>query len=165
MTSDHSFDIVSKVDLQELRNAVQQAQKEIANRFDFKGTSASLQFEEETGTMKLTADHSMQIKSVTDILETKMVKRGVSLNAFAWKEPEQLPSGGLKQQAALQQGLSSEKAKEIIQVIKDLRLKVQSRIDGEKLRVSAKQIDDLQTVIQSVKSKNFGVPILVENYR
>ncbi len=165
MADDHSFDIVSKVDLQELRNAVQQAQKEIATRFDFKGSSASIAFDEENSILKITADHSMQLKSVQDILDTKMVKRGVSLKAFTWKEPEQLPSGSVKQQATLQQGLSSDKAKEIIKVIKDLKLKVQPRIDGDKIRVASKQLDDLQTVIQSVKAKNFDVPLLMENYR
>ena len=165
MADDHSFDIVSKVDLQELRNAIQQAQREIATRFDFKGSSASVVFDEENSVLKITADHSMQLKSVQDILDTKMVKRGVPLKAFSWKEPEQLPSGSVKQQATLQQGISSEKAKEIIKVIKDLNLKVQPRIDGDKIRVAGKQLDDLQTVIQSVKAKNFDVPLLMENYR
>ncbi|MCM8794446.1 MAG: YajQ family cyclic di-GMP-binding protein [Candidatus Omnitrophica bacterium] len=165
MGQDHSFDFVSKVDMQELRNAIQQAQKEIATRFDFKGTSAGINFDESTGQVKITADHSMQIKSVVDVLETKMVKRGVSLKAFSWKEPEQLPSGTMKQQASLQQGLSSEKAKEIVKAIKELNLKVQPRIDGEKVRVSGRQLDDLQAVIQSLKGKDFGVPLQTENYR
>ncbi len=165
MAQDHSFDIVSKVDLQELRNAVQQAQKEIATRFDFKGSSAGITFEENPPLLKLTADHSMQLKSVVDVLETRMAKRGVPLNAFTWKEPEQLPSGHVKQQAALQQGLSSEKAKEIIQVIKGSGLKVQPRIEGDKVRVAGRQLDDLQAVIQSLKEKEFGVPLQWENYR
>ena len=107
----------------------------------------------------------MQLQSVQDILETKMVKRGVSLHAFSWKEPEQLPSGSVKRQASLQQGLTSEKAKEIIKVIKELNIKIQSRIDGDKVRVSGKQLDDLQSVIQTLKSKNFAVPVQFENYR
>lgn len=165
MAQDHSFDFVSKVNLQELRNALQQAQKELQTRFDFKGSSASIAFEESSGVLKLTADHSMQLKSVQDILETKMVKRGVSLRSFVWKEPEQLPSGGVKQQATLQQGLLSEKAKEIVKAIKYLGLKVQPRIEGDSVRISGRQIDDLQTVIQSLKAKDFGVPLQVENYR
>lgn len=165
MAKDHSFDLVSKVSLQELRNAIQQAQKEIGTRFDFKGSSASIQFEESSSTLKLTADHSMQLKSVVDLLETKMAKRGVPLKAFAWKEPEELPSGGVKQQATLQQGIPSEKAKEIVKAVKGFGLKVEARIEGDSVRVSARQIDDLQTVIQSIQGKDFGVPIQAENYR
>ena len=166
MAQEHSFDIVSKVNLQELRNAVQQAQKEIATRFDFKNTSASIQFSEETpSALKLTADHLGQLKSVIDVLETKLVKRGVSLKAFAWKEPQGLPSGSVKQQASLQQGIPSEKAREIVKAVKELGLKIQSRIEGDSVRVVAKQIDDLQTVIHSLKEKNLDLPIQIENYR
>ena len=165
MAQDHSFDIVSKVDLQELRNAIQQAQKEISTRFDFKGSSASVAFEESPPSLKLTADHTMQLKSVADVMEGKLAKRGVPLKAFLWKDPEQLPSGSMKQQALLQQGLASEKAKEIVKTIKELGLKVQSRIEGDAVRVVGRQIDDLQVVIQSLKGKDFGIPFQVENYR
>ncbi len=165
MGKEHSFDLVSKVDLQELRNAIQQAQKEVLNRFDFKGTSASLAFEESPPVLKLTADHEMQLKSLVDVLETKMVKRGVPLNAFDWKPSERLPSGNMKQQAHLRQGLPSEKAKEIVKAIKELGLKAQPRIDGDSIRVTAQQIDDLQVIIQAIKGKNFDVPLQVENYR
>ncbi len=165
MAQDHSFDIVSKVNLQELRNAVQQAQKELGTRFDFKGSSASIVFDEVSSTLKLTADHSMQLKSVIDVLETKMAKRSVPLRAFAWKEPENLPSGSIKQQATLQQGIPSEKAKEIVKTVKDLGLKVQPRIEGDSVRVSGRQLDDLQSVIQALKAKDFGVPLQMENYR
>lgn len=165
MGDEHSFDIVSKVNLQELHNAVNQAQKEIANRFDFKGTSASLAFEEKPPTLKLTADHSMQMKSIVDLLEMKLVKRSVSPRALAWRDPEQLPSGGIKQQAAVQVGLPSEKAREIVKAVKEMNPKVQPRIDGDSVRVSGRQIDDLQTVIQALKGKDFGIPVQVENYR
>lgn len=165
MAQDHSFDIVSKVNLQELRNAIQQAQKEIGTRFDFRGTSASLQFEESVGVIKAAGDHQAQLNSVLDVLHSKLAKRGVPVNAFAWKAAEQLPSGGMKRQASLQQGLASDKAREIVVLIKGLGLKVQPRIDGDAVRVSGKQIDDLQAAIQSLKSKDFGVPLQVENYR
>ena len=165
MPQDHSFDIVSKVNLQELRNAIQQAQKEISTRFDFRGTSASLEFEETAGLMKAAGDHQAQLGSVIDVLQSKLAKRGVPVNAFAWKAAEQLPSGGMKRQAALQQGLASDKAKEILALIKGLGLKVQPRIDGDAVRVSGRQLDDLQAVIQAVKAKDFGVPLQVENYR
>ena len=165
MPSEHSFDVVSKVNLQELRNSVQQAQKEVVTRFDFKGTSAGLDWEESSGTLKLTADHDVQMKSVIDLVQTKMVKRGVSVLSFTWKDLEQLPSGHVKQQASLQQGLSSEKAKEVVKVIKDLGLKIQPRIDGESVRVVGKQLDDLQAAMQALKAKDFGAPLQFENYR
>ena len=165
MAQEHSCDIVSKVDLQELRNAIQQAQKEIGTRFDFRGTSANLVFEEAAGLIKVAADHQAQLRSVRDVLEGKLAKRGVSLKAFAWNEPEQLPSGGMKPQAALQQGLSGEQAKEITKTIKALNLKVQPRIEGDAVRVAGKQIDDLQAVIRAIHAKDLGVAIQIENYR
>ncbi|MBI3333294.1 MAG: YajQ family cyclic di-GMP-binding protein [Candidatus Omnitrophica bacterium] len=165
MGQDHSFDIVSKVNLQELKNALAQAQKEILTRFDFKGSQASVNFEESPPVLKLTADHEMQLKSVADLLEAKLVKRAVPLNAFSWKEPQTLPSGMVKQQAALNQGIPSEKAKEIVKAVKETGLKVQARIEGDSVRVAGRQIDDLQAVIQSLKGKEFGIPIQVENYR
>ena len=165
MAQDHSFDIVSKVNLQELRNAIQQAHKEVATRFDFQGSHASVVFDESPAMVKLTADHGAQLNSVVDVVETKLAKRGVSLKAFIWQEPEQLPSGGAKQQASVQQGISSEKTREVVKFIKDLGLKVQPRIEGDVVRVVAKQIDDLQAVILALRAKDFGIAIQVENYR
>ncbi len=165
MSKDHSFDVVSKTNLQELKNALQMAQKEIQTRFDFKGSSASVNFEEGANTVKLTADHSVQLHSVVDLLQNKLVRRGISLKAFDWKEPEQLPSGGAKQQAVLQQGLSSEKARELSKAVKGLGIKVEARIEGDSVRVSAKQIDDLQAVMQALQAKDFGIPLQFENYR
>ena len=165
MAQEHSVDIVSKVNLQELRNAIQQAQKELGTRFDFRGTSASILFEEDPPALKVTADHQAQLHSVLDVVESKLAKRGVPLKAFAWKAPESLPSGGMKQQASLQQGLSSEHARQITKTIKALGLNVQPRIDGDAVRVAGKQIDELQAVIQALKAKDFGVPIQAENYR
>ena len=166
MAKDHSFDIVSRVNLQELRNAVQMAQKEIQNRFDFKGSRAGVTFfEEDPPSLKLTADHRMQLKSVVDLLQDKLGRRGVSIRAFDWKEPEELPAGGAKQQALLQQGISSEKAREIVKAVKGLGLKVEAKIEGDSVRVYARQIDDLQAVMQALKGKELGVPVQFENYR
>ena len=165
MPQDHSYDVVSKVNAQELRNAIQQAEKEIATRFDFRNSSASVDYDEASSSLKISGDHHGQLRSVKDVVEMKMVKRGVPANAFTWNEPEQLPSGTMKQQAQLQQGLSSEKAKEVVKVIKDLSLKVQPRIDGDSVRVTARQIDDLQSTMQALKAKDFGIPIQFENYR
>lgn len=166
MPKDHSFDIVSRVNLQELKNAVQMAQKELQTRFDFKESSASAVLTEETPiTLKLTADHVMQLKSVRDVLQDKLGRRGVSLRSFDWKEPEELPAGGAKQQAVLQQGLSSEKAREVVKTVKGLGLKVDPKIEADSVRVYARQIDDLQAVIQGLKDKDMGVPLQYENYR
>ena len=165
MPDDHSFDFVSKVNLQELRNAVSQAQKEILTRFDFKGSRARIDFDEPNGTLKMAADHSVQLKSVADVLETKLAKRGVSLQSLTWSPVEELPGGGAKRQATLQQGISSEKAKELVKTIKEIGLKVQARIEGDKVRVSGRQLDDLQVVMQAVREKDFGLPLQAENYR
>ena len=165
MAKDHSFDIVSKVDLQELKNALQMAQKEIQTRFDFKGSSAGVLFEEDPPALKLTADHTVQLKSVVDVLQGKLVKRGVPLKAFEWKEPEHLPAGGAKQQVVLQQGLSSEKAREVVKAVKGIGPKVEARIEGDSVRVTARQIDDLQEIIQGLRQKEMGVPLQFENFR
>lgn len=165
MAKDHSFDIVSKVSVQEVRNAVQMAQKEIATRYDFKGSKAGADFDESGAVFKLTGDHEAQINSVRDVLAGKLAKRGVPLQALVWEDLEKLPSGGVKQTCKLEQGLSGDKAKQVTKAIKEMKLKVQARIEGETVRVSAKQIDDLQRVMQAIKSKDFGLPIQVENYR
>ena len=165
MAQEHCFDIVSKVNLQEVRNAVNMAQKEITTRFDFRASRAGVVFEESPVVMKLTADHQAQLNSVKEVIDGKLAKRGVSLKAFVWKDPEPLPSGGMKRQASLQQGLSSDQARAIAAFIKQLGLKVQPRIEGDTVRVAAKQIDDLQAIIQALKTKEFGVPIQVDNYR
>lgn len=165
MASEHCFDVVSKVNLQEVRNAIAQAQKEIGTRFDFRGSQASVEFEESGGLLKITADHQAQLRSVVDVVNGKLAKRGVPLKAFVWGQPESLPSGSMKQQATLQQGFTSEQAKAVTKAVKDLGLKVQPRIDGDAVRVSGKQLDELQAVIQALRAKEFGAPLQFENYR
>lgn len=165
MAAEHSVDVVSKVNLQEVRNAIQQAHKEIATRFDFRGSSASVTFEEAPAVLKVTGDHQAQLRSVVELVEGKLAKREVPLKAFAWNPPESLPGGSMKRQATLQQGLSSDKARAITKAIKDLGIKVQARIDGDSVRVASKQIDALQEVIQALKQRDFGFPLQVENYR
>ena len=165
MAQEHSVDLVSRVNLQELRNAVVQAQKEIGTRFDFRGSSASATLEEPSLLIKVTADDVAQLRSVKEVLHGKLAKRGVAVNALAWKDAEQLPSGGMKQQAQVQQGLTTEQARAITKHIKALGLKVQPRIEGDTVRVVGKQIDDLQAVIRAVNGKDFGGPIQIDNYR
>jgi len=154
MAKDHSFDIVSKVNLQEVRNAIQMAHREISTRYDFKGSNASVTLTESPPSLELTADHEAQLRSVLDVVEFKLTKRNVPLKAFAWQSSEPLPSGGIKRRATLQQGLSQDNARAIIKAVKGLGLKVQMRIDGDSVRVSAKQIDDLQVVISTLKDKD-----------
>ena len=165
MAQEHTFNVVSRVNLQEVRNALQQAQKEIATRFDFKGSSAGADFDEAAGALKVTADHRAQLASVVDLVETKLAKRSVLPKVFVWGQPEQLPSGSMKQAATLQQGLSSEQARAIAKAVKELGLKVQPRIEADAVRVSGKQLDELQTVIGALKARDFGVPLQFENYR
>ena len=165
MAQDHSFDIVSKVDIQEVRNAVQMSLKEIAQRYDFKGTSAGVTLEEKPLQLVLTADHDLQLENVRDLVLTKMAKRGVSMKAFKSEEKEPAPGGKLRRKVTIQQGISQEQAKAISQAIRALGLKVQPRIEGDKVKISARQIDDLQTVINSLQQKDFGTAIQVENYR
>ena len=165
MAQDHTFDIVSKVNLQEVRNAVQIAQKEIGTRFDFRGTSAALDYDEQAGQFQLAADHDMQLRSVMDVLTGKLAKRGVSLKSLGVDPMEQTPSGHVKQAVRLQQGIPIEKAKEIVRVIKDLGLKVQPRIEADQVRVTGRQIDDLQTAMTALRARDFGLPLQFENYR
>ncbi len=165
MPQDHSFDIVSKVNVQEVRNAVQMSLKEIATRYDFKGTNAGVNLEEKPLGLILTADHEMQLKNIIDLVLTKMAKRGVSMKSFKFEEVGKVSGGILQQRLTVQQGLSQEQAKAIVQAIKALELKVQPRIDGDCIRVLGRQIDDLQTVIKTLQGKDFGTAIQVENYR
>ena len=165
MPQDHSFDIVSKVNFSELGNAVLMAQKEIATRFDFRGSSAGVRFEPEPPLVKIAGDHEAQLRGVREVVEGKLAKRGIIPTVLAWANPELLPSGGLKQQAPVQHGIPSEKAKEIVKLIKELPLKAQPRIDGDSVRVSGKQLDELQVVIQAVRKRDFGLPLQFENYR
>ncbi len=165
MPSEHSFDIVSKVDLQEVRNAVTMAQKEISQRFDFRGSGAKLDLDDKAWECKLEADNDYQLKSLTDVLLLKLTKRGISPRALRHGTVETTPGGTLKQVLTLQQGIPQEKAKEIVRLIKETKLKVQAQIQGDEVRVTAKQIDDLQAVIALVTAKDFGIDMQFINYR
>ena len=165
MPQDHSFDFVSKINLQEARNAVQQAHKEIGTRFDFRGSRAAVEFDEAGLTLEIRGDHQAQLNSVRDVLEGKLSKRGVSLKSLSWKPAEQSPTGAMRQADAFQNGLPSEKAKELTKAIRDLGLKVQPRQEGDLVRVASKQLDELQAVIRAISAKDFGLPLQAENYR
>ena len=160
-----SFDIVSEADLQEVDNAVNQAKKELAQRFDFKGSKASIDYNRTEKKITLVADNDFKLTSLKDILESKLAKRGVSIKFLTFKDPEQVFGGCLQQVADLASGIPQDKAKELVKAIKALGLKVQPQIEGEKVRVVSPKKDDLQTVILHVKKMDFPVALTFCNYR
>jgi hypothetical protein len=165
MADEHTFDIVSKVDLQEVSNAVQQAVKEISQRFDFKGSKSSIDLSKEKAEITLVADDDYKLKSLTEILKAKLVKRNVSLKTLNFGNLEKAAGDTLRQLVSLQQGLSPERAKDITKLIKETKLKVQTEIQKDQVRVRAKKIDDLQALIKMLKEKDFDFHIEFINYR
>jgi uncharacterized protein YajQ (UPF0234 family) len=163
MANLNSFDIVSKTDLQEVKNAVDQASKELAQRFDFKGSKSRITLE---GTdLIVLSDDEYKLKSVQDILQSKLVKRGVSLKALSYGAVEEALGGTVRQKITLQQGISSEKAKEIAKAIRDAKFKAQTQIQGDQVRVLSKDKDELQAVIAFLKGQDFNLPLQFTNFR
>jgi uncharacterized protein YajQ (UPF0234 family) len=165
MADANSFDVVSKVDMQEVKNALDQALKEIRQRFDFKGTRTEVMLKEKESELVIVSDDEYKLKSVVDIVKAKLIKRNVSVRAFTFGPVEPALGGTVRQVAKIQNGLSSEKAKEIAKVIKDGKLKVQAQIQGEQVRVQGKSKDELQAAIALLKSKDFGIDLQYVNYR
>lgn len=163
MASDNSFDIVSDVDFMEASNAVQQAMKEIRQRFDFKGSVSDIALEKET--LTLHSDDESRLKAVIDILTGKLVKRGVSLKALEYGKIEPAAKGTVRQVVTIRKGIPSEKAKEIVKFIKSTGIRVQAQIQEAQVRVSGKNRDDLQAIIQRVKGQDFGLDLQFTNYR
>ena len=165
MSSESSFDVVSDVDLQEVDNAINQTVKEVKTRFDFKGTKCSVDFNRTDKKINLLADNEMKLNDLKDILSTKLAKRSVSQKAIKYLAEEKAFEGTIRQQAEIIQGLPQETAKEIVRIIKDLKLKVQASIQGEKVRISSKSKDDLQTIIQRLRASNMPVALQFVNFR
>ncbi|HYO61284.1 MAG TPA: YajQ family cyclic di-GMP-binding protein [Actinomycetota bacterium] len=167
MAKDASFDVVSEVDLQEVRNAVDQARREIGQRFDFKNTGSEIDLAEEGGTPVLTirSNTDGKVKEVVRVLEEKLVKRQVALKALDKGEIEPAAGGTARQEIKINQGISTEKAKQIVKFVKDKKLKAQVSVQGDQVRVSSKSRDILQDVIQSLKDEDFGIPLQFTNYR
>jgi uncharacterized protein YajQ (UPF0234 family) len=165
MADQNSFDVVSKVEMQEVKNAVDQTLKEIQQRFDFKGTKTALTLNEKEAELTMVSDDEYKLKSVLDILRTKLIKRQVSVKAFNFGTVEPALGGTVRQDAKIQNGLTTEKAKEIAQAVRDSKLKVQTQIQGDQLRVQSKSRDELQAVIGLLKTKDFGVDLQYLNYR
>jgi uncharacterized protein YajQ (UPF0234 family) len=161
--SDPSFDVVSLVNLPEVGNAVAQAQKEIVQRFDLKGTAAGLSL---SGTeLTLTANDEFGLRAVNDLLQSKLVKRNVPLKALAYGAIQPAAKGTVRQVVTIQQGIAVEKAREIVKAIKDAKLKVQVAIQGDQVRVTGKKKDDLQAVISHLRAGDFGLPLQFTNFR
>jgi len=165
MADQNSFDVVSKVDMQEVKNAIDQALKEIHQRFDFKGTKTELTLKEKENELVLVSDDEYKLKSVADILKARLIKRSVSVKAFTFGTVEPALGGTVRQTAKIQNGLTTEKAKEIVKEIKEGKFKAQAQIQGDQLRVQSKSRDELQAVIAFLKGKDFGVDLQYINYR
>lgn len=158
-----SFDIVSEIDQQEIKNAVGQAEKELLTRYDLKGSNSKIEIGDNELTVS-TADE-YKLKAVRDVLESKLVKRGISLKALTYKEPESALGGTARQKIALQQGIPIEKSREIVKLIKETKLKVQAAINGEKLRVTGKSRDDLQAVIAMLRASKLDIDMQFTNFK
>ena len=157
-----SFDVVSEVDLHELSNAVDQCNREVSTRFDFKGSDATV--EQNEGELTLHAQNEFQLQQMMDILQAKMVKRGVDIGSLDIAEPE-TANMRARQKVTVRQGVDKELAKKIIKVIKDSKLKVQTAIQGEQIRVTGKKRDDLQDVIALLREQKLGLPLQYTNFR
>lgn len=158
-----SFDIVSEVNMQEVQNAVDQAMREITTRFDFKGSKSKITQDKDG--LHLLSDDEFKMKSVVDVLKSKLIKRGVDLKSVEFGKIEPGPDGLTKCLAKIIAGIPQEKAKEIVKVVKDSQIKVQASIQGEQVRITGKKKDDLQQVIQLLRTANFPLPLQFKNFR
>ncbi len=167
MAKDSSFDVVSEVDPQEVRNAVDQAQREISQRFDFKGTNSSIDMGEESGNIDITikSNTDQKVKDVVKVLEEKLVKRKIALKALQHGEIQPAAGGTARQTLTLNQGIATEKAKEIVKFIKDMKIKAQASIQGDQVRISSKSKDTLQDIMGQLKEHDFGIALQFTNYR
>jgi uncharacterized protein YajQ (UPF0234 family) len=163
MAKDNSFDIVSKTDYAEVTNAINQAMKEVSQRFDFKGSKAAVELQDKD--LLLTAEDETKLRNLNDIFQSKLVKRGISLKALDYQKVEPAAGGTVRQLVKIQQGIPIEKAKEVVKFIKDSKMKVQAAIQGETVRISGKDRDTLQHVIAELKGKDFGIDMTFDNYR
>ena len=159
----NSFDIVSKTDYAEVNNALDQTRRELSQRFDFKGSKVLVTVQDKD--IVISAEDDTKLKNLNDIMQTKLVRRGVSLEALSYEPKEPAAGGTIRQIVKIQQGIPQDKAKEIVKFIKKLKLKVQASIQGDSVRVSGKKRDDLQSVMGQLKKKGFGIDMKFDNYR
>jgi uncharacterized protein YajQ (UPF0234 family) len=163
MAKDNSFDVVSKTSYSEIDNAINQTRKELSQRFDFKGSKALVSLHEKD--LIISAEDDTKLKNLNDVLQSKLVRRGVSLKALHYEPKEPAAGGTVRQIVKIQQGIPQDNAKEIVKFIKTLKMKVQASIQGELVRISGKKRDDLQTVMNELKKKDFGIDMQFDNYR
>ena len=162
---DNSFDVVSKIEIPEVHNAVQQAVKEIHQRYDLKDSKSNIELNEKDHKIVLTSADDFKLKAVVDILQSKLVKRNVPLKGLSYGEIIPAAGSTVKQEITLQQGIAIEKAREIVKTVKDSKLKVQASIQGDFVRIAGKDRDTLQSVIQLLRAKDFGIDMQFINYR
>jgi hypothetical protein len=160
-----SFDVVSEVDRMEVKNAVDQALKELATRFDFKGATATITLDPKTGSVLLAIDDGARLKGLREIVIAKLAKRGVDLRNVEQKDADISPLGHSRQELAIKQGIDGDKAKEVTRFIKDLGIKVQASLQDRKIRVTGAKRDDLQKVIAALRAKDFDVALAFTNFR
>lgn len=165
MADSFSFDIVSEVDLQEVDNAVNQARKEIAQRYDFKGSKSAIDLNVKERTIALLSDDDFKIRSVLDVLQSKLIKRNVPVKALSYSAVEPAAGGSVRQQITLRVGIDKENAKRIVKMIKETRLKVQAQIMDDQVRVSGKVKDDLQSIMTMLRQADLDFAIQFTNYR
>lgn len=163
MAQQNSFDIVSEVDRAEVTNAINQTVKEVRQRFDFKGSAATVALE--ANELVLTAEDETKLRNMNDIFQQKLVRRGVPLKALGYGAVEPAAGGTVRQRVQIQQGIPQDKAKEVVKFIKDSKAKVQASIQGDIVRVAGKDRDTLQAVIANLKQKDFGIDMQFSNYR
>ena len=163
MAGENSFDIACKIDMQEVTNALDQARREIETRYDLKGSKNEVKQEKHDITVSAVDD--MKLKAVVDILQSRLHKRGVPLKALTYGNVEDAAGGAKRQKITLQQGIPIDKAKEIVRLIKDSKVKVQASINEDKVRVAGKNRDDLQKIIAMVREKDLGIAMSFDNYR
>lgn len=166
MAATYSFDVTSTIEIPEVDNAVNQARKEIGQRFDFKGSIAAIDFDQKANTLTLTAEDNFKLEAVWDVLQTRLIKRGVAVKNLKRGDIEPAAGSTVKQVITLQQGIPTDAAREIVKHLKDLKLKkVQASIQGDQVRISSPSKDDLQGAMQALRAKDFGIALQFGNYR
>ncbi|ACF13029.1 protein of unknown function DUF520 [Chloroherpeton thalassium ATCC 35110] len=165
MSSTFSFDVVSKLDMQEFDNALNQAKKELQQRYDLKNTNSSIEFNQKDMQLTLESADEFSLKSVVDIIESKMIKRGISIKSLDFGKVEPASQKSVRQKISLKEGIDKENAKKITNAVKDMKLKVQASVQGEEVRISGKSKDELQTVMSALKEMDLPVPLQFTNYR
>ncbi len=165
MAADNSFDVVSKVEIQEVKNAIDQATKEVNARFDLKDSKSTIKLESDEKALELASADAYKLEAVTQILEQKLIKRGISIKSLEYGKVEQASGSSVRQKVTLKQGIAGEKAKEIVKLIKDSKKKIQASIQGDVVRITGKDRDTLQEAIALLRGHDFGIDMQFTNFR